>query len=331
MNSENVLVKGESLKVYFFVRRGFFRSTAVKAVDGISFQLRRGETIALVGESGSGKTTLGRATLGLIKPVEGTVCFEGEDISTFMDHRIKEFRRKAQPIFQDPYSSINPYMTVFQLVEEPLIIHKRGDRKEREKLVIQTLEQVKLIPAAEFATKYPHTLSGGQRQRVCIGRAIVLEPEYIVADEPVSMIDASSRAEILYLLRELQERRNLSFLYITHDLASARHFSDRIAVMYLGTQVETGPSREVIEHPLHPYTRRLLQAVPEPDPRNRFHLRPVIPGDPPSAMDVPQGCPFQPRCPESLVDECTMIRPPLNEISKGHHVACYLQGKLPES
>ncbi len=234
------------------------------------------------------------------------------------------FRRRAQAIFQDPFSSLSPFMRVGELVEEPLVIHGPPDRAERETLIISALEQVKLSPAAEFAQMYPHTLSGGQRQRVSIARAMVLEPDYLVADEPVSMIDASSRAEILYLLAELQDQRDLTFLYITHDLASARHFADRIAVMYAGRIVELAPAAQLIEDAQHPYTRALLAAVPEPDPANRTRQRPVVGGEPPDAGDLPSGCAFAPRCPAAMAGVCERTVPPLIELDDGHEVACHL-------
>jgi peptide/nickel transport system ATP-binding protein len=317
------LLRLEDVSVDFFVRRGFFDATAVHAVRGVSFSIEPGETLAVVGESGSGKTTLGRATLRLVPLARGQVLFEGTDIGTLAGARLKEFRRHAQPIFQDPYSSLSPYMRVRELVEEPLVIHGPRSRSERQARVDQALHQVKLAPA-EFAAKYPHTLSGGQRQRVSIARAMVLNPMYIVADEPVSMIDASSRAEILSLLDELQTQYRLTFLYITHDLASARYFAERIAVMYAGRLVEVGPSRQLIAEPLHPYTKALLAAVPEPDPANRTRLRPVVPGEPPSPSRVPAGCPFHPRCPVAIKGICEIIDPPLVELSPGRSVACHL-------
>jgi peptide/nickel transport system ATP-binding protein len=320
----NPLLATTDLKAYFSVRAGLFNAASVRAVDGVSLEIRRGETLALVGESGSGKTTLGRAVLRLIEPTGGSILFDGEDVSGFRRRKLKSFRRKAQAIFQDPYSSISPYMSVRDIIAEPLLIHGFGSGEEREEKVLSVVNLVKLSPAREIADKYPHGLSGGQRQRVCIARAIILEPEFVVADEPVSMVDASNRAEILQLLRELQERKGIAFLYITHDIASARHFSDRMAVMYLGTVVETGPTHQVIDKAMHPYTRGLLAAVPEPDAENRKRLRPVVPGEPPSASAVPSGCPFHPRCPEFMKGRCEISRPELKEVPSGYRVACYL-------
>ncbi len=314
----------EGVKVYFYVRRGLFKSVPVRALEHVSLTVQRGETLAVVGESGSGKTTLGRTTLRLLPLEAGRILFGGIDLTTLKEADLKAFRRRAQAIFQDPYASLSPYMRVFELVEEPLLIHGPTSREARAEKVLSALAQVRLTPEAEFAEKYPHTLSGGQRQRVGIARAVVLEPEYIVADEPVSMIDASSRAEILYLLKDLQEARGLSFLYITHDLATARHFASRIAVMYLGHVVELAPSGELVEKALHPYTQALLAAVPEPDPKNRLRLREIVAGEPPSAMRVPPGCPFHPRCPHAIKGTCDTVHPPLIEIAPGHQVACHL-------
>ncbi len=318
------LVQIEGLRVHFQTRRGLFRTATVRAVDGVTLTLGRGETVAVVGESGSGKTTLGKATLRLVELTEGRIVFDDTNLAELDDRKLREFRRRAQAIFQDPYASISSFMTIYTAVEEPLRVHGVADRRNREELVLEALEQVRLSPAREFAATYPHTLSGGQRQRVSIARAMVLGPEYVVADEPVSMIDASSRAEILYLLRDIQESRGLTFLYITHDIASARHFSDRIAVMYSGGVVELGPSAELIEQPLHPYSQALLDAVPEPDPANRLRLRQVIPGEPPNPTAVPPGCPFHPRCPKAISGTCETVSPSLQQVSPGHWVSCHL-------
>ena len=319
------LVAVEALRVHFPVRRGVFQRALVKAVDGVSLSLERGETVAVVGESGSGKTTLGRATLGLVRPTLGSVSFDGRPIAGLSREEQKRFRRRAQVVFQDPYASMSPFMTVREIVEEPLVVHGIGRTKaERAEMVHRALTQVNLTPPEEIAAKYPHNLSGGQRQRVSIARALVLGPEYIVADEPVSMIDASSRTEILALMRGLQSEQGIAFLYITHDIASALHFADRIAVMYLGVLVEVGPAADVIKRPLHPYTKALLTTVPQPDPENRKRLRPVIPGEPPSPADAPPGCPFAGRCPEAIKGKCDAVRPAPFAVEPGREVACHL-------
>ena len=321
---DNVLVDIQDLDIHFYARKGIFQRVTIRAVSGVTLAIKRSETVAVVGESGSGKTTLGRASLRLVKPVAGSIRFDGQDVTDLDEGKLKLFRRKAQAVFQDPYSSINPYMTVLQIVQEPLLVHGIGEKRKREERTRKALEDVRLSPPESLMGKYPHMLSGGQRQRVGIARALVLEPQYIVADEPVSMIDASSRAEILYLLRDLQRQYNIAFLYITHDIASARHFSDRIAVMYLGSIVEQGPPASVIEGPLHPYTQALIEAVPEPDPANRLKERQVISGEPPSPANIPTGCPFHPRCPRFMPGLCETRKPSLGEVEPGHSVACFL-------
>ena len=318
------LLELEGLSLYYWVRRGLLRSDPVKALEQVDLRIERGEGLAVVGESGSGKTTLGRAALRLALPARGRLRFDGLDITELPERELRGFRRRAQAVFQDPYASLSPYMRVYDLVEEPLVVHGPKVRSERRTRVMAALEQVKLRPAESFAEVYPHTLSGGQRQRVNIARAMVLRPEFLVADEPVSMIDASSRAEILSLLRDLQLQGDLSVLTITHDLASARHFADRIAVLYLGRLVEIGPAPSIVGSPHHPYTRGLLAAVPEPDPRNRLHSRAVIEGEPPSALEVPSGCPFHPRCPEAIPGTCDVEFPAVSELGSGHEVACHL-------
>ena len=315
------LVKLDNIKVQFAIRKMLFTTQVVRAVDGVSLSLASGETLSVVGESGSGKTTLGRASLRLAPITEGTLTFDGQDITSVGESKLHWFRRRAQAIFQDPYSSIDPFMDVKQTLEEPLQIHNIGDRTDR---IHQVLEDVRLSPSGEIAQKYPHMLSGGQRQRVGIARALILQPEYILADEPVSMIDASSRTEILYLMRDLQERFRIAFIYITHDIATARYFSDRIAVMYLGRVVEQGMSSEVLSEPLHPYTKALIEAVPAADPTNRLRDRPVVPGETPSSTDVLTGCRFHPRCPQFITGHCDVIDPALVEVKPGRSVACHL-------
>ena len=285
------LLRIEGLRVYFQARKGLIGSVPVKALDGVSLALEQGETLAVVGESGSGKTTLGRAALRLLKPTGGRILFDGEDVTNLSDSGLSGFRRRAQGVFQDPYSSLDAFMSVYQILEEPLVIHGVGNAQERIDMVHQALRDVRMSPPEEMAAKYPHMLSGGLRQRVGIARALILKPDFILADEPVSMIDASSRAEILYLMRDLQRMYGITFLYITHDIATARHFSDRIAVMYAGRIVEIGPAEQIVDEPLHPYTAALIRAVPAPDPANRLRQRPVIPGEPPSPTEPPAGLP----------------------------------------
>jgi peptide/nickel transport system ATP-binding protein len=318
------LLRVEDLQVHFQARKGLLGSIPVKALDGVTLTLDMGETLAVVGESGSGKTTLGRAVLRLLKPTGGRIFFDGEDVSYLPDSRLKGFRRRAQGVFQDPYSSLDAFMNVHQILEEPLAIHGVGSGKERAEMINQALDDVRLSPVEEMAAKYPHMLSGGLRQRVGIARALILKPDFILADEPVSMIDASSRAEILYLMRDLQKRYGITFLYITHDIATALHFSDRIAVMYAGRIVEIGPAEQIIEEPLHPYTIALIRAIPEPDPANRLRQRPVIPGEPPKPTEPPSGCRFHPRCASFIEGSCEAIDPPLIEVKPGHFAACHL-------
>ena len=258
----------------------------------------------------------------LVKATAGRVLFEGRDITEIDDHALGWFRQRAQIVFQDPFSSLNPYMRVRDLIEEPLVIDGVPGN-QRWPRIARALESVELVPVARFAEKYPTMMSGGQRQRVGIARALVRDPDYIVADEPVSMIDASSRIEILDLLRGLKADRGVSYLYITHDIASARHFADRIAVMYLGTVVELGPAGRVIDNPLHPYTKALIAAIPEPDPQNRFKRREVVPGEPGTAGTYPTGCPFYARCPIRIEGVCDAHRPKLIEQEPGHTVACW--------
>lgn len=265
----------EDIRMVYQARKGLFGFLPVTALDGVSLSLAEGETVALVGESGSGKTTLARVSLRLLRPTSGRVSFDGADITSLPEGRLERFRQQAQGIFQDPFSSLDPFMRVLDTVEEPLIIHRIGNREKRRELVYQALEEVRLIPVKESAQKFPHQLSGGQRQRVAIARCLVLRSRLIVADEPVSLLDASSRAEILSLFRELQHRHRLTFIYITHDLSTARQFAPRIAIMHRGKIVETGPTSQVIAQPQHPYTRALLEAVPQPDPSNRFRERRV--------------------------------------------------------
>lgn len=321
---DSAFVDLDQVSIYFRVHKGLFGTQTVKAVDGVTLHLRRGEVVAVVGESGSGKTTLGRASLGLVKPTAGQVRFDQQDLAQLTGAALKAYRRRAQAIFQDPFATIDPYMTIYDTVAEPLVIHGIGPEVERRARVYQALREVRLTPADELATHYPHQLSGGQRQRVGIARALVLQPEYILADEPVSMVDASSRAELLYLLRDLRDRFGITFLYITHDIATARHFAHRIVVMYLGKVVESGPAAAVVDNPQHPYTRALIAAVPEPDPANRLHERAVVQGEPPNPSQAPTGCAFHSRCPAYMAGICETKAPTMIEVEPDHWVACFL-------
>jgi len=309
----------QDVRTYFPISKGLFRTVPLKAVDGVSLKIDRGETVAIVGESGCGKTTLGRTSLKLVNPTSGSILFEGRDIIN-LGRDPKWFRRRAQMIFQDPFTSLNPYMTCRQVIEEPMIIHN-FDEKERNETILKVLTDVRLTPPEEFLPKYPHMLSGGQRQRVGIARSLVLGSTFLVADEPVSMIDASSRAEILFLMRDIQKKYDMGVMYITHDIATAKYFSDNIAVMYAGKIVEYGPTVTVLRKPLHPYTMALIDAVPDPDPQNRFQFRRAIPGEPPNPIKPPPGCRFHPRCPY-VTDRCKAEEPVLREVA-GRSVACH--------
>ncbi len=296
-----------------------------RAVDNISFTIYQGETFAMVGESGSGKTTTGRLLLKLLDLTGGEAYYGSIPLSKLSGNPLKAFRRQAQMIFQDPYSSLDPRFTIGASLEEPLIIHKitKSD-EERKELVAKILEDVRMIPPEEYTWRFPHQLSGGQRQRIAIARALMLRPKFIVADEPVSMLDVSIRAEILELMRSLKEKYNLTYLYITHDLSTARFIANRIAVLYLGKIVELGNADDVIEDPLHPYTQALVAAVPEPDPELRFKLKEIkVVGEIPSSVFIPPGCRFHPRCPY-VMDICKKVEPQLVEIKPNHYVACHL-------
>ena len=291
----------------------------VRAVDGVSFELRRGEVLALVGESGCGKTTTAMSVMGLTEPSGGMIRFEGQPLHELL-RRDRSLRQTIQMIFQDPYESLNPRMTVGEIVAEPLEVHKLYKTKQAtEQAVLAALDEVGLRPAAEFINRLPHELSGGQRQRVVIAGALVTGPRLLVADEPVSMLDVSIRAEILMLLNDLRKRRGISILFITHDLATAALFADRIAVMYLGRIVEIGPANAVLAQPLHPYTKALLSVIPSLNPhRKRQHL--ILQGETPNPADIPSGCRFHPRCP-LVIDACHATDPDL-EHKQGHEVAC---------
>jgi peptide/nickel transport system ATP-binding protein len=349
--SEPILIIN-NLKKYFPLKRSlkqvltFKKAGYVKAVDGVTFNVKKGEIFCLVGESGCGKTTTGRLIARLINPTGGEMYFKPkpEILELVPDRYIykgkyvkleklpsnidKLLRREIQIIFQDPFGSLNPRQTVYSILEEPLLIHGLGKTKdERTEIIYRALTEVKITPPDEFIGRYPHMLSGGQRQRVAIARTLVLRPSMIVADEPVSMLDVSIRAEILQLMLDLKESRQLTYVFITHDLAVAAYLCDRIAVMYLGKIVEIAPTNEIINNPNHPYTKALLAAVPEPDPSNRFKIReiPII-GEVPSAANVPPGCRFHTRCPYAM-DICKKKEPDYIEVGTEHYSACWLNAK----
>jgi oligopeptide transport system ATP-binding protein len=319
----NVLLQVEDLFVHFPIYRGLIRKQvgAVRAVDGISFDIKRGETLGLVGESGSGKSTTGRAVLQLRRPTAGKVHFEGIDLVALNGEHLRGMRRKMQMIFQDPYASLNPRMTVGEIVAEPLMVHNVAKSKEIEERVKHLLELVKLEPS--FVSRYPHEFSGGQRQRIGVARALALQPSFIVCDEPISALDVSIQAQVVNLLEELQGQFNLTYLFIAHDLSMVRHISDRVAVMYLGVIMELASRDEIYLRPLHPYTQALLSAVPIPDPvADAQRKRVILQGDIPSPINPPSGCRFRTRCPIAQ-DVCAESRPEFREIKPGHFVACF--------
>ena len=323
------LLKVEDLRVWFPARVSFIESLRgkkryVKAVDGVSFEVKRGSVVCLVGESGSGKTTTARAILRLVEPTGGKVIYEGKNILEIPKKELRKWRKEAQIIFQDPYESLDPRMTVYDTLSEPLRVNKLvGSEEEERELVSKVLEDVRLVPPEEFMGRFPHELSGGQRQRVAIARALILNPKFIVADEPVSMLDASIRTQILNLMMDLRDMYGLTYLYITHDLAQARYMGSDIVVMYLGKAVEVGSVEEVIREPMHPYTKVLISHVPVPDPKVAATRKKIdIKGEPPSPIDLPPGCRFGPRCPFAK-EICFKEEPELRWVN-GRMVACHL-------
>lgn len=316
------ILKVEHLQKYF-TKKGLFgsKSDTVRATDDVSFSLRQGEVFVLAGESGSGKSTIAKLILKSIEPDSGKIFFEEQEIDD-NPKNLEKIRMNCQMIHQDPYDSINPRMKVGDIVSEPLEIHNVGTKKDRTRRVIEALQEVKLEPAEEIIKKYPHMLSGGQRQRVVLARALALKPKVILADEPVSMLDVSIRAEMLELMHELQKKYNISFIYITHDLATARYFGQRIGILYLGKIVEMGPINQVLMNPKHPYTQALIDAISEPDPEN-LHKEKKIRINEPSDADIFQGCRFRARCPY-VIDKCKE-EPNLEKVGDDHYVACYVE------
>jgi oligopeptide/dipeptide ABC transporter ATP-binding protein len=324
--TQDQFLEVRGLKKYFDAgrQRLFSRDLRlIHAVDDVSFKLRRSEVIALVGESGCGKSTLSLLLMGLEDPTGGSILFEGRDITHLKENERKEIRRKIQMIFQDPYESLNPTQTIEEIINEPLLVHGIArDKSERDERVIKAMEDAGLKPAEVYLHRYPHELSGGQRQRVVIAAALVLEPEILLADEPVSMLDVSIRAEIINLLAELRISRQIAVIFITHDLGSVGFFADRVAVMYLGRIVEIGTMLEVLEKPQHPYTKALISVIPVPNPRLR-HERIILQGETPNPINVPAGCRFHPRCPVAFAT-CMDSDPPSVTLSKTHSAACLL-------
>jgi len=320
------LLEVKNLKKWFPVKKGVFSRVAahVRAVDDITFSLANGETLGLVGESGCGKTTVGRSILRLIEPTSGEVRYAGRDLLALSGADLRACRRDLQIIFQDPYSSLNPRMTVGSIVAEGLAIHEIGDRADRMDVVRETLKNVGLDPSV--INRYPHEFSGGQRQRIGIARALVLNPKFIVCDEPVSALDVSVQSQVVNLLVELKARYGIAYLFISHDLRVVKYISDRVAVMYLGEIVESARSEDLYAEPLHPYTRALLSAVPQPDPQKRRE-RIILQGDVPSPIDPPPGCRFHPRCPVAVKGQCDVVAPKVRDYGGNHQVACHVVEK----
>ncbi|GAB4471226.1 MAG: dipeptide ABC transporter ATP-binding protein [Anaerolineae bacterium] len=322
--NREVLVRVEHLKQYFPIRRGVFRRVVghVRAVDDVSFEIYKGETLGLVGESGCGKTSIGRTILQLYKPTAGKVYYQDKDLAALPRREMRAMRREMQMIFQDPFSSLNPRMTIGTIVGEPLAIHKIASGQERRKMVAKLLERVGLNPM--FAGRFPHEFSGGQRQRIGIARALAVNPAFIVADEPITSLDVSIQAQVVNLMEDLQDEYGLTYLFITHDLSMVRHICDRVAVMYLGKIVELAEVENVYTAPLHPYTRALLSAIPVPDPEvEEKRQRIILEGDVPNPAKPPVGCNFNTRCPVAI-DRCFKDEPELQELRPGHWAACFV-------
>ena len=322
----NILLETKDLSKYFTAKKGLLnrQPSQVKAVDHVSLTVNKGETLGLVGESGCGKSTLGRTILRLIPATEGQVLYNGEDILTYDKKKMWEMRRKLQIIFQDPYSSLNPRMTVYDLISAPLEVYKIGTKAERREMVEEILQEVGLDK--QYLNRFPHEFSGGQRQRIGIARALILNPEFVVCDEAVSALDVSVRAQVLNLMKNMQQKKNLTYLFISHDLSVVRHISDRIAVMYLGSVAEVAEKAQLYSNPMHPYTKALLSAIPLPDVKKK-RQRIILEGDVPSAYNPPSGCKFHTRCPYAT-DRCKQEIPVLRQMEKGHQVACHRAEEL---
>lgn len=323
MEEKQILLEAENLVKEFPARRG-----KVHAVSDVSLCIYRGETLALVGESGCGKSTLGRMLLRLIEPTSGRLRYDGRNLLALKPEKMREMRRRMQIIFQDPYASLNPRMSIGRIIEEPLLTHKIGEnRQERQSIVHSLMDKVGIRP--EFYSRYPHQFSGGQRQRVGIARALALNPELIVCDEPVSALDVSIQAQILNLLRDLQKELGLTYLFISHDLGVVRYISDRVCVMFLGRLCEIGGTKELYQSPIHPYTRFLMESVPKPDPALRREEREILTGDIPSPIDPPSGCRFHTRCPYAR-EICSKEAPPMREFGNGRYAACHFPLAQPQ-
>lgn len=322
---KEILLSIQDLHVWYELRRfGFGNAGYVKAVDGVSFELSQGETVAVVGESGCGKSSLMKTILGINIPTDGELIFEGKNLKNLNSTELQKYRFDIGYVQQDPYAALPPFMTIQEVLEEPLIISGVKDKEERIKRIHKTMSEVKLHPVDDFIHKFPHMLSGGQQQRVVIARAMILEPKLIVADEPVSMLDASVRVEILKLLRALQEEHQLTVIYITHDLSTVKYFSARIFVMYAGHLIEKAQTRQLLENPLHPYTHALLAATSDPDASNADTLKEIPSGEPPSLVNPPKGCRFHPRCAKMIQGVCDVKEPIEFEPEPNHFVACWL-------
>lgn len=322
LNEKTNLLEVKNLKTYYPIKGGFFKKTVahVKAVDDVSLEIKNGETLGLVGESGCGKSTTGRTIMRLLEPTDGSILFDGKDITELRGKSLRDIRKDIQMVFQDPYASLNPMQMVGDIVSEPIMNFTKKSLKSLKGEVMELLTKVGLPEDAYY--KYAHEFSGGQRQRIGIARALALRPKLIIADEPVSALDVSVQSQVLNLLKELQDEFDLTFLFIAHDLSVVKHMSDRIGVMYLGNIVEIAEKESIYDEPLHPYTQALISAIPVPDPRKKSK-RIVLEGDVPSPANPPSGCPFHPRCPQAMA-ECSASKPQLKEVKPGHRVACHL-------